>query len=154
MNFSDNDLFLSTRASALSALAYLLDGEVVDDKFVANVTDDSGTRIVAVKSLAFGTKTINDVPADNYNESRFKGDGDDDADFKSALTTDQRGALRNSSGAGVRGAYEYGAVTAISAPTVVPAARPTDNIAYNLQGQRVNDCYRGIVIVNGKKFLR
>ena len=154
MNFSDNDLFMSTRASALSALASLLDGEVVDDKFVANVTDDSGTRIVAVKSLVFGTKTINDVPADNYNESRFKGDVDDDADFKSALTTDQRGALRNSSGAGVRGAYEYGSVTAISAPTVVPTARPADNIAYNLQGQRVSNSYRGIVIVNGKKFLR
>lgn len=44
-----------------------------------------------------------------------------------------------------------GSETAING---VQASQPTDNKAYNLAGQRVGDDYKGIVIVNGKKYLR
>ena len=34
------------------------------------------------------------------------------------------------------------------------AARNADSLRYNLQGQRVSDSYRGIIITNGKKYAK
>lgn len=38
--------------------------------------------------------------------------------------------------------------------TVKTANKPMDGKAYNIAGQRVSDDYKGIVIINGKKYLR
>ena len=46
--------------------------------------------------------------------------------------------------------FSFGDATEIDAPVVEPANAP----AYNLQGQQVDETYRGIVIVNGKKVLK
>lgn len=45
-----------------------------------------------------------------------------------------------------------GTETAINGVATTTTA--TDNAVYNLSGQRVDDSYKGIVIVNGKKYLR
>lgn len=51
--------------------------------------------------------------------------------------------------------YVLGEVsTGISSINAEPARRITDNAIYNLAGQRVSDSYRGIVIQNGKKFMK
>ena len=154
LNFSDNDLFMSTADAAVQALGTMLNGEVKDGRFTATLTDEGGTPTIAVKSLAFGTMTIDDVPADNLSESRFVGDVDDDADYHSTLLTDQRGAPRNTQGHAVRGAYEYGAVSGIGAPATAAPAAPADAAAYNLYGIKVGPSYRGIVIRGGKKYLQ
>ena len=46
--------------------------------------------------------------------------------------------------------FSFGDTTDIDAPVAEPANAP----AYNLQGQQVDETYRGIVIVNGKKVLK
>ena len=46
--------------------------------------------------------------------------------------------------------FSFDDATEIDAPVVEPANAP----AYNLQGQQVDETYRGIVIVNGKKVLK
>ncbi len=153
MNFSDNDYHMSDYASAVKALATMLDGSVTDGNFTATLTDEGNTPVVAVKSLAYGTKYINDVPADNYSESRFCGDADDDGDRVSVLTTDQRGCARNMNGLSVRGAYEYGVQSGIDTPDA--GIEPTENAdtLYNIYGVRVDESYKGIVIRNGRKYL-
>ena len=46
-------------------------------------------------------------------------------------------------------------IQSLPATTTEPtAAEATDNAAYNLQGQRVSDTYKGIVIKRGKKIIR
>lgn len=45
-----------------------------------------------------------------------------------------------------------GTATGVGGITVV--AQPTDNRMYNLAGQRVDDSYKGIVVVGGKKYLK
>ena len=154
INFSDNDYHMSDLTNAVNALGTMLNGEVKDGKFHATLTQEGNTPVVAVKSLAYGTKYINDVPADNYSESRFYGDVDGDADYTSVLTTDQRGCERNMSGLSVRGAYEYGAVSAIDLPDGTMRRTDGGYTLYNIYGVRVNDGYKGIVICNGKKYLK
>lgn len=48
----------------------------------------------------------------------------------------------------------YGKVTESGIENVI--ARPVleDGVMYNLQGIRVDESYRGIVIMNGKKYLK
>lgn len=45
-----------------------------------------------------------------------------------------------------------GTTTGIGKTTI--EKRVNDNIAYNLAGQRVNNSYKGVVIINGKKVIR
>lgn len=56
------------------------------------------------------------------------------------------------------GAMPFGIVSVLDATATainsVVATKPADNIVYNLSGQRVDSSYKGIVIVNGKKYLR
>ncbi len=154
LNFSDNDYHMSDYTNAVNALATMLNGEVKDGRFIAALTDEGNTPVVAVKSLAYGTKYINDVPADNYSESRFYGDADDDADMVSVLTVDQRGCERNMNGLSVRGAYEFGAASGIAMPDADISLAEGDDTLYNIYGVRVNGDYKGIVIRNGKKYLK
>ena len=42
--------------------------------------------------------------------------------------------------------------TAINVPTFRPT--PKDGAVYNLAGQRVSKSYKGIVIINGKKYIQ
>ena len=42
--------------------------------------------------------------------------------------------------------------TAINVPTFRPT--PKDGAIYNLAGQRVSKSYKGIVIINGKKYIQ
>ena len=157
LNFSDNDLHMSTCQAALDALAQMLDGEVAGQRFQASLTNGGGTPVVAVKSLAYGTKNINDVPEDCLHENRFWGDVDGDGDIQAAtlLATDQSNAPRNMNGMAVRGAYEYGATSAITLPEAAKPANSTLSASriYNLQGQQVTKGYKGIVVVNGRKVL-
>ena len=71
------------------------------------------------------------------------------------LTVDQTGAKRN---ANDDADYCPGAFDAFANTTDiagVQAQKPAaQKYMYNLQGQRVNDAYRGIVIVNGKKVVK
>ena len=71
------------------------------------------------------------------------------------LTVDQTGAKRN---ANDDADYCPGAFDAFANTTGiagVQALKPAaQKYMYNLQGQRVNDAYRGIVIVNGKKVVK
>ena len=71
------------------------------------------------------------------------------------LTVDQTGAKRN---ANDDADYCPGAFDAFANTTGiagVQAQKPAaQKYMYNLQGQRVNDAYRGIVIVNGKKVVK
>lgn len=58
------------------------------------------------------------------------------------------------------GAMPFGIVSVFSAPATsiegvnANATAPADGRIYNLAGQRVDNNYKGIVIVNGKKYLR
>lgn len=56
------------------------------------------------------------------------------------------------------GAMPFGIVSVLDATATainsVVATKTADNIVYNLSGQRVDSSYKGIVIVNGKKYLR
>ena len=58
------------------------------------------------------------------------------------------------------GAMPFGIVSVFSAPATsiesvnANATAPADGRTYNLAGQRVDNNYKGIVIVNGKKYLR
>ena len=71
------------------------------------------------------------------------------------LTVDQTGAKRNANDDAdyCPGAFDaFANTTGIAGvQTLKPAAQ---KYMYNLQGQRVNDAYRGIVIVNGKKVVK
>lgn len=62
--------------------------------------------------------------------------------------TDITGADRNASSIDC-GAYVYESSTSVSAHPLTPL--PHNGTAYNIQGQRVGDEYRGLVIVNGRK---
>lgn len=154
MNFSDNDYFMSEYSKAVSTLGEMLNGKVTDGRFVATLTNEGNTPVVAVRQLTYGTKYINDVPAENFSEQRFYGDVNDDADFSSTLTTDQRGAERDMNGMSVRGAYEYGAQTGIVTPRADMKKNTSDNAAYNMAGARVGTTHRGITIKNGRKYLK
>ena len=154
MNFSDNDYHMSTYANAVTALGTMLDGEVKDGRFYATLSEEGNTPVVAVKSLTYGTQYINDVPAENYNEKKFYGDADDDADTVSVLTVDQRGCLRNMNGLSVRGAYEYGVESAIVMPNADVKTMNQSHTLYNIYGVRVTDAYKGIVISGGKKYIK
>ena len=54
------------------------------------------------------------------------------------------------------GCYEYGGATAIEAfPLDIDEGQPSANMPrYNLNGQRVDDSYRGIVLQGGKKYMQ
>lgn len=58
------------------------------------------------------------------------------------------------------GTMPFGIVSVFSAPATsiegvnANATAPADGRTYNLAGQRVDNNYKGIVIVNGKKYLR
>ena len=54
------------------------------------------------------------------------------------------------------GCYEYGGATAIeSFPLDIDEGQPSANMPrYNLNGQRVDDSYRGIVLQGGKKYMQ
>ena len=154
MNFSDNDYFMSSYEKAVLALGEMLNGEVKEGHFCATLTEEGNTPVVAVKSLAYGTKYINDVPAENFNEVRFLGDVNGDADCSATLLTDQRGCLRNMEGLAVRGAYEFGVESGIIMPSSNQLISGKSHATYNLAGMKVGSAYKGIVIENGHKYLR
>ncbi len=57
------------------------------------------------------------------------------------------------------GAMPFGIVSTFSSATtgidgIRVDSKPNDGKAYNLAGQRVGDDYKGIVIINGKKYIR
>ena len=128
------------------------DGKVENGLFKANLTNEGNTSVVAVKNLTYGIKYINDVPAENFYETKFYGDANGDADISSVITTDQRGFTRNTNSLAVRGAYEYGAKTGINVVNVDINSKH-NNAIYNLNGLRVGVKYQGIIIKNGKKYL-
>lgn len=152
INFSDNDYHMSTYDASINALVTMLDGEIENGMFKAHLTNEGNTNVVAVKNLAYGTKYINDVPSENFYETKFYGDANGDADISSVIITDQRGYTRNTNGLAVRGAYEYGAKTGINEINVDNTYKH-NHIIYNLNGMRVGTNYKGIVIRNGKKYL-
>lgn len=152
INFSDNDYHMSTFEASINALATMLDGKVENGLFKAYLTNEGNTSVVAVKNLTYGIKNINDVPAENFYETKFYGDANGDADISSVITTDQRGYTRNTNSLAVRGAYEYGAKTGINVVNVDINSKH-NNAIYNLNGLRVGVKYQGIIIKNGKKYL-
>lgn len=58
--------------------------------------------------------------------------------------------LQVPAGVTAKGFYGFDDATAVEG---IEIAGVNNVIVYNLQGQRVNDSYRGVVIVNGKKFV-
>lgn len=105
---SATDFCMSARADGIAALAAMLNGKVEDGRFVANVTDEKGNHVVAVRKNVFGGNSINDVHSEDLVESVFVGDVTHNGQMREWLSDDQRGVERRTDGTASRGAYEEG----------------------------------------------
>ncbi len=157
LNPSSNDLFMSTYSIAQTTISNVLDGEIKDNKFVANLTYEANTPTIKVKNPAFSTKIITFVPESNFAENKYNGDVNHNGQIKGEefLTTDQRGVERSADGTSCAGAYEYGKTitSGISETQIIPKSDNTD--IYDLSGRKVSSLQatRGIYIQNRKKIL-
>ncbi len=157
LNPSSNDLYMSTYTAAQAAISNMLDGKIVDDKYVANLTFEANTPTIKVKGPAFGSQYITFIPRNNYAEYRYIGDVNHNAQItgEEFLTTDQRGLNRRTDGSSCAGAYEYGEGNAsgISEIPFIPGVG--NSYIYDLSGSRVLTPLKTqhIYIQNGRKFL-
>lgn len=157
LNPSSNDLYMSTYAAAQTAISNVLDGDIKEDKFVANLTFEANTPTITVKDPAFGTKLITFIPNNNFAEYKFIGDVNYNAQIKGEefLITDQRGLKRRTDGTSCAGAYEYGEGNAsgISETRIIPGSG--NPFIYDLNGRKVSSPpeIQGIYIQNGRKYF-
>lgn len=97
-----------------------------------------------------GTKTMDDdyvfnATKDNNILVVYSGNN-----ISSIVNTFQMGAMPFP----IKSTFGNGSVNAVEKVEKKNAVKATDGKMYNLRGQRVDDSYKGIVIMNGKKFLK
>lgn len=157
LNPSSNDLYMSTYAAAQTAISNILDGDIKEDKFVANFSFEANTPTIKVKDPAYGSKLITFIPKSNFAENKYIGDVNHNAQIKDdeSLTSDQRGLNRRIDGTSCAGAYEYGEGNAsdISEIHLIPGFG--NSFIYDLNGRKVSNSLeiQGIYIQGGKKHL-
>lgn len=157
MNPSSNDLYMSTYAAAQTAISNILDGEIKEDRFVANLAFEASTPTIMVKDPAYGSKLITFIPNNNFAEYKYIGDVNHNAQIKGeeSLTTDQRGLKRRTDGTSCAGAYEYGEGKASGIPEIHIIPGSQNSFIYELNGRKVSNPreIQVVYIQYGKKYL-
>jgi endonuclease/exonuclease/phosphatase family metal-dependent hydrolase len=157
LNPSSNDLYMSTYAAAQTAISNILDGDIKEDKFVANFSFEANTPTIKVKDPSYGSKLITFIPNSNFAEYRYIGDVNHNAQIKGdeSLTTDQRGLKRRTDGTSCAGAYEYGEGNASGIPEIDIIPGSENLFIYDLSGRIISSPRKiqGVFIQNGKKYL-
>lgn len=160
VGYDDNNVYLKEASSIEAGKAYVFQSSDANDiTFTKNSTVENLTAPTSATSGLIGTFTAStSVPKDSYILSSNKwlkvtADGNNTVNqYRAYLTlSDDLKVATTPSGAKamtVNGSF----VTAINS---VNAAKEGVNApAYNLAGQRVGNSYKGVVIMNGKKYMQ
>lgn len=143
------DIIGTDEASSFSDLTSTFNAVVEGDTLKPSLSDDE-IPMLYIRTPSFAGKSIISVASTWTSESKLKADlNDDTAIMTQKYTDDQRGATRKAPY--TIGAVEYNESLGIN--DIHNSQRTIHNAQFNLQGVRVNDNYKGIVIKNGKKHL-
>ena len=143
------DVIGKDEASSFAALTATFNATLEGDTLKPVLSDDD-IPMLYVRTPSFLGKSIICVASTWTTESKLKADlNDDTAIMTQKYTDDQRGKTRKAPY--TIGALEYDeslGISSVAEPQNLKTSKP-----YNLNGIRVNENYKGIVINHGKKYL-
>lgn len=128
----------SSASTANALLASSLDGQLVDNRFVANLSSTNGcTKVVRIVNPDFGGFKLNSLTAARFLETNVRADFNGDCQIEEKIIlTDQRGFSRPADGTACYGACEYvPGESGVGTVSTAPADAPT--VWYDLRGIQV-----------------
>lgn len=136
----NSDRYASDKTEAINLMASSLDGEIIDGRFVANLSEDGPTPLVKIINPMFGNIALNSLKSTCLNE------GNTYADFNGNLQIvkgemcifDQRGVTRDTDGKASYGAYEYDNTTPSSISITEKEEQESPVEYFDLWGIKVN----------------
>ena len=143
-NYLWKEVALGTTDNAtINGYTYPIDPCGYKGSRVAESTRQVGYCVAAID---FG-----DTPVTKEFAFTVSGNNQSDLNYKLYLSRAAADASTTNTG-DAPNANTPGFVTAVSAITT--AMQPTNSVIYNIAGQQVNDSYKGLVILNGRKYFR